>query len=789
VTAVDGTARRRRSLLGAPTEVVLLVVATTGLVVGGGIRLLGAEGPARVAWAIAALSGVGPSAAWALAAVRRRQLGADVVALLALTGTLLVGEPLAGALIAVMMGSGRSLEVWATGRARHALTALLDRVPRSAHLHDGRDLRDVPIDEVVPGQVLAVLPGEVLPVDGTVARGTAVIDESSLTGEPLPVERAAGGAVRSGVVNAGSAFDLLATTRAADSTYAAVVGLVAQAAEARTPSVRLADRFAGLFLGLSLLGAAVAWWWSGDPVRAVAVLVVATPCPLILAVPVAVVSGVSTAARRGVIVKGGAALERLGTCHTVLFDKTGTITAGRPSVAETVPVGAADPDEALRLAASLDQVSPHVLASSIVRCARARGLELELPTAVQEVPGRGIRGVVGARTVAVGKAGWVVDGPDGWARPIRRRADVDGAITVFVSVDGQPAAGVLLEDRVRVDASRAVRALRRAGIGRVVMVTGDRADVAEGIGAIIGVDEVRAERVPKDKVDDVLAEQARGPVVMVGDGINDAAALAAAEVGVAIGTSGATATSEAADMVLTVDRLDRLADALHIARRTRRIAQQSAGTGITLSLVAMAFAATGALAPVWGALVQEAIDVAVIVNALRVLRFGWPRARLAPDEEAITERFRAQHRYLGPEVERLRETADHLDEGGAEAVAALTVVDRFLVDELQPHEQAEDAVLYPVMDRVYGAADATGTMSRGHAEIARLSRRFHRLVAQLDPTTGPDEGERRELRRLLYGLHAVLQLHFAQEDESYLSLVGDDGDRPVVRGSSRRRSP
>jgi heavy metal translocating P-type ATPase len=696
------------------------------------------------------------------------------VALLALGGTLAIGEPLAGALIAVMLGTGRTLEGWAGERAQRVLTALIDRAPRTATRYaDG--LEHVAVDLVAPGDRLLVRPGDVVPVDGVVARGPALLDESSLTGEPVPVEHGEDEQVRSGTVNAGDSFDLTATASAADSTYAGVVAMVSSAAAAKSRSVRLADRFAGAFLGLSLTAAGLAWVWSGDAVRAVAVLVVATPCPLILAVPVAVVAGVSSAARRGVILKSGAVLERLATCRTLLFDKTGTMTAGQPTVVEVVPVGSASSDEVLRLAASLDQHSPHVLAASIVAEARSRGLRLTHPVDVKEQPGAGVRGTVEGRTVAVGKARWVAPGAGSWTRPVRRRADVEGAMTVFVSLDGAPAGGILLVDALRADAGKAIRALRRAGIRRAVMVTGDRADVAEGIGSVIGADAVLSERTPADKVDDVLAERRAGPVVMVGDGVNDAPALAAADVGVAIGTRGATATSAAADAVLVADRLDRIADALEVARWTRRIGTQSAVTGTGLSALAMGVAAVGLLPPTWGAIVQELIDVAVILNALRVLRPGRPSRLLRPDEELVAQQFRSQHGTLRPQVERIREVADRLDElDPARTMEVLEEVDRFLVEELGPHEAAEDAVLYPIIDRALGGADATGTMSRGHGEIARLSRRIHTLVTTLDPDEGPDVDDLRELRRLLYGLHAILRLHFAQEDESYFTLADDD---------------
>jgi heavy metal translocating P-type ATPase len=621
----------------------------------------------------------------------------------------------------------------------------------------------------------------VVPVDGRVESSAAVLDESALTGEPLPVNRATGEAVRSGVVNAGGPFDLRATTSAAESTYAGIVRLVSEAEASSAPFVRLADRYAGVFLVVALALAGAAWAISGDLVRAVAVLVVATPCPLILAAPVAIVSGLSRVARRGVVVKGGAALEQLARGEILLFDKTGTITAGRPRLADVVTATAMPAGDVLRYAASLDQVSPHVLAAAVVRAARARGLDLSLPDQVEEVPGHGVRGCVDGHQVAVGKAGWTrTSDRAAWTKSVRRRARLDGAITVFVDVDGAPAGALLLDDPIRPDAARTIRQLRRDGIRRIVMVTGDREDNAQSVGAVIGVDDVLAERTPAEKVDAIRLEQRAGATIMVGDGINDAPALALADVGVAVGARGATASSEAADVVLTVDRLDRLGEAVVVARRSRRIAYESVVVGIGLSLGAMLVAAAGYLPPVWGALLQELIDVAVIVNALRALRDTTSAGRLNEAESALARRFSAEHTTLRPDLARIRDVADRLDPTKpAESLALVREVHRFLVDELAPHEEAEDHDLYPVLARLIGGKDPTATMSRAHVEIAHHIRHLGSVLDDVGPE-GPDKDDIVELRRLLYGLHAILQLHFAQEDEGYLSLAEDE-EMPTSR--------
>lgn len=756
---------------------LLLPLTLGGLLLGLAFSVAGNEAAATWCWAIPSLL-VG---VWLTISIIRDLLhgeaGVDLIAVLAIMGALLLGEALAASVIGVMLASGEWLERYAAGRAHKELSALVSRAPRVVHRYQAGSIEDHDIAEVDVGDRLLVKPGEVVPVDGRVMGDPAVLDESALTGEARLATREAGDPVSSGTVNAGAPFDLVASATAERSTYAGIVRLVKEAQTSKAPFVRMADRYAILFVPLALILAGIAWLVSGDPVRALAVLVVATPCPLLLAAPIAIVAGISRSAKRGIIVKGGGALETLARARVVLFDKTGTLTAGRPRLAEVVTAPDWTPDAVLALAASLEQVSPHVLAASIVGGARERGVQLTLPDDATEVPGAGVSGTVGGVRVMAGTGEFAGSGAPlpSWARDVRRRVNLEGATSVYVAADGVLVGALVLDDPIRPETPRVIRSLRRVGVRRVVMVTGDHYGVADMVAAAIGVDGVLAERDPADKVDAVVGEkrEADGVLVMVGDGINDAPALASADVGVAMGARGATASSEAADVVITVDRLDRLPEGIRIAGRARRIAVESVVIGMGLSFVAMLFAAAGFLPPVAGALVQEAIDVIVILNALRALTGGVERSLKVPGWGDLSARLQAEHRELAPAMAELRSLADAIGSlPPDEAKVRLDGVRAFLIETLVPHEEHEDREVFPMLERAAGSDDLTSALHRTHTEIFHLIRLVDRLGGEL-PEEGPAPEDLNDLRRVLYGLDAILRLHMAQEEELYMTL-GDE---------------
>ena len=749
---------------------LLFAVSTLLLAVGSGAWALDATAAADAAWLAGTLLGLGGALVTTVNAFRQRRPTVDVIALLALGGALAVGEYFAGAMITVMLATGQLLEARAEARAQRELRLLLERSPRTARRRVGDRVVEIGIDEVTPGEALLVLTGDVVPVDGRLVTA-ATLDESTLTGESLPVERAAGEVARSGAVNAGASFDLLATATADESTYAGLVRLVKQAQAGSAPFVRLADRLALAFVPLTLLLAGAAWAVSADPVRAVAVLVVATPCPLILAAPIAYISGLSRAAGSGVVIKGGGTLERLASTRVIMFDKTGTLTRGRPVLVDVVPApDAPGPDELLALAASLDQMSPHVLATAIVSAATRRGLPLQAAEDVREVHGYGLSGRIGSRQVALGKCDWIVPEPrPDWVRRVRRRAGLDGSVTVFAAIDGRPAGAFLLEDVIRSDAPRMVHGLRQAGIRRVVLLTGDRADAAETVGRIVGVDAVRSECDPGEKLAAIEDERASDTTMMVGDGANDAPALAAADVGVALAARGATASSEAADVVLTVDRVDALADAILVAQRSRRIARQAVGTGMGLSLVAMLVAAAGFLPPAAGAVLQEVIDVLAIGIALRAVLPGRTHTvELPAADVAAAHELRAQHDAALVVVEQIREVADALDAADPDLGPARGLADRLRTD-LLVHERADEERLVPIVARALGP-QATYALSRSHAEIEHQVARLTRLLEDV-PDDDVQVEDLVEVRRALYALYGVLRLHNSLEDETAFSLL------------------
>ncbi len=611
-----------RTLLGLHRILrpILVILPLTGLVGGFGARFVGLGEWSDEIWAIATVPVLLALVAEIVSSLRRGDVGLDIVAALSMTAALVFGEHLAAVVVALMYAGGQYLESFAERQANREMTALLARVPRTAVRHRDHKLEEVPLDAIVPGDRLLVRQGDVVPVDGIVAQNLAVLDQSALTGESLPVQVAVGEAAMSGSSNVGDAFDLTATRRAAESTYAGIVRLVEAAQRSKAPMARLADRFALLFLGLTLVLAGAAWLMSGDPIRALSVLVVATPCPLILAVPVAIVSGVSRAAKFGVLVKGGKALETMARVRALVIDKTGTLTHGQAQVTEIRATGDIPADKVLQLAASLDQASKHAVARALVLEARARGLELFVPTSAMEVPGDGIEGIVDGRMVIVGGISFVaarIDGPDDLPS---RAAFPIGSVMVAVAVDGRLAGLLTLRDSLRAGTADLVNDLRQIGISRIVLASGDRRDVAEAVTAGLPIDAIHADLTPDQKIAIVVGERPKGPVMMIGDGVNDAPALAAADLGVAMGAKGAAASAEAADVVLLVDELQRILPAIKVARRSRGIALQSVYVGLGLSTAGMLVAMLGYLTPVQGALIQEAIDIAVILNALRALR-------------------------------------------------------------------------------------------------------------------------------------------------------------------------
>jgi heavy metal translocating P-type ATPase len=758
--------------LSSMPQRLLTLGALGGLAAGAGLWALGEARAADLCWAATTALVLAPSTWSVLRALGRRETGVDLIAILAMTGSLLLGEYLAGAIIAVMLRGGEALEDYAARRARRELAGLLERVPSQTHRREGDRIVTVPIEEVKRGDLLLIKPGEVLPTDGVLVSELAILDQSALTGESKPVEHHAGALLSSGASNTGAPFELRATATAATSTYAGIVRLVSAAESSKAPFVRLADRYATWFLGLTALLALGAWALSGQVERALAVLVVATPCPLIIAAPAAIIAGVSRAARYGVIVKGGGPLEALARMSQLLLDKTGTVTTAVPEVTSVERLGSLATDELLRLAASAEQVSVHPFAPVIVREAHSRNLTLSFPERAREEPGSGVEGTVEGRTVRLGQLEWVATSPDrpGALRSIATRTAVEGSSSVFVSVDGALEGAIILQDQIRPEAPRTLRELRKLGVAHIHMVTGDHPDVAELIGDAVGVDRVFAERTPAEKVEVLELVRREGTTAMVGDGMNDAPALALADVGIAMGARGAAAAAEAADVVLTGDRLDGLLNAVRIARRTRRIALESVVAGMALSLVAMGAAALGYLEPVYGAVLQELIDVAVILNALRALGGRDLASRGGASAQKLARELEAEHHELSQLIAELPALAARLD--ALEPAAAreeLRRVANLLTGKLIPHEREEQETAYPLIARMMKDEDPTGPLIQTHHEIQRLTRLYGRLVDRL-PSAGPGPEDLRDLRRALYGLHAILVLHFAQEEEVYSVL-------------------
>ncbi|KVL28957.1 cation transporter [Burkholderia territorii] len=754
-------------------DLALLILAAVALAGGGMCAAFGLPSLARVVWLLGTLPVLLALTVSLARAMARRQAGIDVLAWLAIALATALDETLAATVIALMLASGRTLERYAQDRAQREMTALLGRAPRHATRFERDEWRSVAVETLVPGDRLLVRSGECVPVDGTLT-DDAELDESMLTGESSTQRRCAGETACSGVVNAGTPFEMVARTTAGDSTFAGIVRMVERAQRERSPSVRVADRYAAFFVLASLLVAGIAWLLAGDVARALAVLVVATPCPLILAVPVAIVSGMSRCSKRGILVKGGGALERLAQATILFFDKTGTLTGGRARIVAIECGEGVRTDDVLRFAASLAQASGHVISDALTVAARERRIDLSPPSGVVETAGDGVTGRVDARTVTIGKFAYVCACSTAapWSDAFLEQVGNEGGAAVFVGVDGVMIGAIRMADQVRLETPRALRLLKREGVKRLVMLTGDRRDIACAVGELLGVTDVRAEQTPADKLAAIQAARSEGVTIMVGDGVNDAPALAAADVGIAMGARGAAASSEAADVVLLVDRLDRLVDAIRIARRSCRIAIESVVAGMSLSIVAMTIAAAGFLQPIAGAVIQEVIDIVVIVNALRALRVrpGQTDARLT---DVDVEQLKREHAALSPLLDEIRNLADRMPQlSGAAIGSELAGMIDSLDERLLPHERADDLDVYARLAPLLGGEDPLAAMSGAHREIFTMVRSLRQMAADL-PRDGTSAVQVQAIQRLLYGLEAIVRLHCAQEEELFHAVGAD----------------
>lgn len=563
-------------------------------------------------WTVGAVMGLVPALYWLSIDIRGKTFGSDFLAILSLCATLLTHELFAGAIISLMLATGRTLESWAEGQAERALRDLLNRIPRTARrVSSDGTIVEISVDQLAAGHRILVRAGEITPADGQLV-SAVTLDESALTGEPLPVNREPNDGVLSGVINAGDAFEYIATNSAEESTFAGIIKLV-QSAQARTaPGVRIASQWALAFVPVAVVTAALAWLISGDVSRAVAVLVAATPCPLILAVPIAVVSGLSKAAKHGAVIKGGAILELLARAETVLLDKTGTITHGGPAIDEIVVSSDSSIEEVLTLAASVDQYSQNIVAKALVRAAQDRALHFLPVSNVSESPGHHISGEIEGNVITVGQ---LVQARPQWL-------DLAHPLVVAVTKNGALIGAIGLSDPLRPESKEMVAQLRKVGVKDIVLVTGDKESTAQEVATSVGITEVFSQMSAEGKlqITEKFMRSSNGTVIVVGDGINDAPALAAAHVGVAMGARGATAASEAADVVIVEDSIDRLTHAIAISKRSRSKAIQAAAVGMGLSFLVMMAGAWGLSTASEGALAQELIDIVAIAWALTALR-------------------------------------------------------------------------------------------------------------------------------------------------------------------------
>jgi heavy metal translocating P-type ATPase len=564
-------------------------------------------------WIVLAFGGI-PLLYELLKKVVKLQFGSDLLAGISIVTAALLGENLAGALVVLMLSGGEALESYAVRSASSVLRALAQRMPSLAHRRQDAQMVDVPLSEVAVGDTLIIFPHDACPVDGIVTEGRGVMDESFLTGEPFQMSKTPGSEVISGAINGESALTIRATRPAADSRYAKIMQVMRSAEQNRPRMRRLGDTLGAYYTPLAVLIALVAWGISGQSNRFLAVLVVATPCPLLIAIPVAIIGAISLCARRGIIVKNPVVLETIATCRTAIFDKTGTLTYGRPRLTDQIVVLGTDAAHVLGLVASLERYSKHPLAHAILASAAAVGIPLQEVTEISEPPGQGMRGTVGGHTVRITSRGALAKAPVLGADQIPAHA---GGLECFVVIDDRYAATYWFRDEPRVEGASFIKHLNpRHHLNRLLIVSGDRESEVRYLAERIGISEVYAQRTPEEKVTIVRAETLKARTLYVGDGINDAPALMSATVGVAIGQN-SDITTESAGVVIMDSSLEKVDEFLHISGRMRRIALQSAIGGMALSVFGMALAGGGLLSPVAGALSQEIIDIFAIFNALR----------------------------------------------------------------------------------------------------------------------------------------------------------------------------
>ncbi len=591
-------------------------VALIGLVLGAVLRFgAGRADLSDLIWLGTLVIGGAPVVYETIKGMLKGNFASDVVAMLAIITAVLTQEYFAGVIIVLMQSGGEALENYSLRRASSSLEKLLARAPRIAHRRTNSQIEDIQVDQVKIGDTLVVRPGDLIPVDGKLLSDQAMIDEAALTGEPLSAPKKISEALLSGSINAGDAFEMQATELSVDSKYAKIVELVRKAQEEKPPLQRLADRYAVWFTPVTLVMCALGLLITHDVHTILSVLVVATPCPLILAVPVAIISGINRAAGFGIIVKGGTPIEQIGRAQAIVFDKTGTLTYGMPTVDQVIGFNGTTPANLIRLAGGAEQLSGHVLAQSVVQAALKQSDSLPMPTDVHEIAGYGIEAQVDGHHVIVGSPKFITDST---GQSIPTTGLIEAELSTYIAIDKKPAGMISFKDQLRPGVPELMTRLKKLGVKHTVMLTGDREDHAREISKAAHLDGYEANLLPEGKVDSVKKLKLQyNPIVMVGDGINDAPALATATVGVAMGAHGTGISAEAADIVLMVDDISRVADAVETGQRMLRVAKQSIYVGLGLSFALMVLAAFGLIPPAIGALFQEAIDFAVIVNGLR----------------------------------------------------------------------------------------------------------------------------------------------------------------------------